>query len=95
MRKFEFHSYGIQNEEYHVINTEEYQNFVMLNPNIAFTKQVEKDLFLMSKAPELLENLKEMVSYLEAMHGCEVTESEELLNAKNLINRINVGGNSR
>ena len=95
MRKFEFHSYGIQNEEYHVINTEEYQNFVMLNPNIAFTKQVEKDLFLMSKAPELLENLKEMVSYLEAMNGCEDTELEELLNAKNLINRINVGGNSR
>ena len=95
MRKFEFHSYGIQNEEYHVINTEEHQNFLMLNPEIAFTKQVEKDLFLMSKAPELLENLKEIVSLLEAIHGFEYTESEELLNAKNLIHRINVGGNSR
>ena len=62
MRKFEFHSYGIQNEEYHVINTEEHQNFVMLNPRIALTKEVESDLFLMSKAPELLDILKEILS---------------------------------
>lgn len=45
----------------------------------------EYDALLISKAPEMLASLKELVSYLRAMHGAEDTECVEMLKAEKLI----------
>ena len=45
----------------------------------------QANTLLISKAPEMLESLKELVSYLRAMHGAEDTECVEMLKAEKLI----------
>lgn len=70
----------IKNEvfEHPMFTVEEDMGWVIDQVAIRYANEQNRDI---------MESLKELVSYLDAMHGSEETECEELITAKKLINK--------